>query len=71
LAKNQTKPEPWFSLRGLKPDQTMVCQVVNRWDPQTEPNQTNEQSTSGLGFCQETDLAIYRHHVIISAHKFT
>src|SRR5204863_8674341 len=25
----------------------------------------------GSGFCQETDLAIYRHHVIISACKFT
>ena len=24
-----------------------------------------------LGFCQETDLVIYRHHVIIPACKFT
>src|SRR5437667_332667 len=48
-----------------------VHRLANLGSVQVLTFQTEPCFRVGSGFCQETDLAIYRHHVIISACKFT
>ena len=47
-----------------------VHRLTNPGSVQVLTSQTEPCFRVSSGFCQETDLAIYRHHVIISACKF-